>query len=76
MLLGYVSTRLGNFFCLFFFPPGAVGGWFRRDYHMPCFGQRLNVSSWEWWFHVYTDTYLKTMLDYDMPEEVSGVLSV
>ncbi|CAN0399141.1 unnamed protein product [Ascophyllum nodosum] len=40
------------------------------DYHMPCFGQRLNVSSWEWWFHVYTDTYLKTMLDYDMPEEL------
>lgn len=41
-----------------------------RDYHMPYFGKALNLTSWDWWFHVFTDTYIKTMLDYDLPEEV------
>lgn len=47
-------------------------GWGYRDYHMPCFGKALNLTSWDWWFHVFTDTYIKTMLDYDLPEEARG----
>lgn len=54
---------------------GGGLGCIHRDYHMPYFGKALNLTSWDWWFHVFTDTYIKTMLDYDLPEEARDKVS-
>jgi len=42
-----------------------------RSFHLPCFGATQNVSSWDWWFHVFTASYLKTMNEFYMEEDVS-----
>lgn len=39
---------------------------------MPCYGANINISSWDWWFHVFCTSYLKTMNEFYMEEEVSA----
>lgn len=38
---------------------------------MPCFGAHAGISSWAWWFHVFTDAYIKTINEFNMDEDVS-----
>lgn len=42
----------------------------RRSFHIPCYGAHQNISSWDWWFHVFTVSYLKTMNEFYMDEDV------
>lgn len=43
-----------------------------RSFHIPCYGVHENISSWDWWFHVFTTAYLKTMNEFYMEEDVSA----
>lgn len=47
-----------------------------RAYHIPCYGAHENMSSWDWWFHVFTDAYLKTINEFYMDEDVSNATAV
>ena len=47
-----------------------------RSFQIPCFGAQENISSWDWWFHVFTETYLNTINDYFMDEDVSYCISL
>lgn len=38
--------------------------------HVPAFGFTHNLSSQEWWFHVFTESYLKTILEFGLKEDV------
>lgn len=38
--------------------------------HVPSFGFTHNLSSQEWWFHVFTESYLKTILEFGLEEDV------
>lgn len=42
-----------------------------RSFHIPCYGAHENISSWDWWFHVFTTAYIKTMNEFYMEEDVS-----
>ncbi|CAM9940319.1 unnamed protein product, partial [Hapterophycus canaliculatus] len=56
-------------------PPGAFEKHFRvsheeASFHIPCYGAHENISTWEWWFHVFTDAYLKTINEFYMDEDI------
>ncbi|CAB1104691.1 unnamed protein product [Ectocarpus sp. CCAP 1310/34] len=56
-------------------PPGAFQKHFKEShedaaYHIPCYGAHENMSSWDWWFHVFTDAYLKTINEFYMDEDI------
>lgn len=39
--------------------------------HVPAFGLSHNLTSKQWWFHVFCESYLKTILEFGLEEDVS-----